>query len=171
MTIREQRRAILHAGVESLLDYLDDNERYVAGELGIVAIVCEIDYVDEDGDARTGMPFWCSDPRRLCSTGCCWPPPDRRSKNDRPAAYRPRREQQLGAVHEDCAGLGRDGKLPAFKLPGGAIRFREEDLEQWLQERATSGRGSVNSPVDAARSARLSSVGSTVPKTRSEDGE
>ncbi len=69
MTVREQRRAILHAGVESMLDYLDDNERYAGGELGIVAIVCEIDYVDDDGDARTGMPFWCSDPRRFVQHG------------------------------------------------------------------------------------------------------
>ena len=31
----------------------------------------------------------------------------------------------------------REGKLPAFRLPGGAIRIREDELEQWLQARAT----------------------------------
>jgi excisionase family DNA binding protein len=28
----------------------------------------------------------------------------------------------------------RRGELPAIKLPGGAIRFRESDLEAWLNE-------------------------------------
>jgi excisionase family DNA binding protein len=35
----------------------------------------------------------------------------------------------------------RDGKLPAFRLPGGAIRFRQDDLDRWLAERATSRDG------------------------------
>jgi excisionase family DNA binding protein len=30
---------------------------------------------------------------------------------------------------------GRQGKLPAIRLPGGAIRFRKEDIERWLEER------------------------------------
>jgi excisionase family DNA binding protein len=32
----------------------------------------------------------------------------------------------------------RRGELPAIKLPGGAIRFREDELEDWLSRRATS---------------------------------
>ena len=28
-------------------------------------------------------------------------------------------------------------KLPAFRLPNGAIRFRHADLESWLRERST----------------------------------
>jgi excisionase family DNA binding protein len=33
----------------------------------------------------------------------------------------------------------RRGDLPGFRLPGGALRFREDDLEQWLNGRATAG--------------------------------
>lgn len=32
----------------------------------------------------------------------------------------------------------RRGELPAIKLPGGAIRYREDDLEEWLRLRATA---------------------------------
>jgi excisionase family DNA binding protein len=32
----------------------------------------------------------------------------------------------------------RSGKLPAIKLPGGAIRFRQDELDEWLDLRATS---------------------------------
>ena len=31
----------------------------------------------------------------------------------------------------------RQGDLPAIRLPGGAIRFREADLDAWLAERVT----------------------------------
>jgi excisionase family DNA binding protein len=31
----------------------------------------------------------------------------------------------------------RRGELPAIKLPGGAIRYRESELDGWLEERAT----------------------------------
>jgi excisionase family DNA binding protein len=31
----------------------------------------------------------------------------------------------------------RAGMLPALRLPGGAIRFRQTDLDGWLEERAT----------------------------------
>jgi excisionase family DNA binding protein len=29
----------------------------------------------------------------------------------------------------------RDGKLPAIRLPGGAVRFREWEIEEWLEKR------------------------------------
>lgn len=49
----------------------------------------------------------------------------------------------------------RRGDLPALRLPGGAIRFREDALEGWLEERATSRRGRVTTPDDdAARNGR-----------------
>jgi excisionase family DNA binding protein len=41
------------------------------------------------------------------------------------------------------AWVGR-GELPAIRLPGGAIRVRETDLDDWLDERATPRRGSVS---------------------------
>ena len=40
----------------------------------------------------------------------------------------------------------RAGKLPAIRLPGGAIRFREAEVEAWLEEKATPGRGASNHP-------------------------
>ena len=46
----------------------------------------------------------------------------------------------------------RRGDLPAFRLPGGAIRFREDEVDAWLEERATTGRGrSHPTPLAAAR--------------------
>jgi hypothetical protein len=70
MTVREQRCSILHAAVEQLLDHLDDDEDYSdEAALGVVAVVCEIEWTDDDGDQRTGIAFWCSDPRRFVQHG------------------------------------------------------------------------------------------------------
>jgi excisionase family DNA binding protein len=49
----------------------------------------------------------------------------------------------------------RSGELPAIRLPGGAIRFREGDLDGWLDERATPGRGSVSHPAGTPPGCRL----------------
>jgi excisionase family DNA binding protein len=49
----------------------------------------------------------------------------------------------------------RRGELPAIKLPGGAIRYREGDLDAWLVERATPGRGSVSHPAETPPGCRL----------------
>lgn len=46
----------------------------------------------------------------------------------------------------------RRGDLPAaIRLPGGAIRFREDDLEGWLEERATPRRGVLTTTPGAAQ--------------------
>jgi excisionase family DNA binding protein len=45
--------------------------------------------------------------------------------------------ETLGLSTETILEWVRRGDLPAFKL-GRAIRFREDDLDQWLAERATS---------------------------------
>jgi excisionase family DNA binding protein len=55
----------------------------------------------------------------------------------------------------------RRGELPAIRLPGGAIRFRADEVEGWLQERATSSRGASTTPVDAAP--QVSYLASTTP--------
>jgi excisionase family DNA binding protein len=41
----------------------------------------------------------------------------------------------------------RRGDLPAIRLPGGAIRFREDEIDGWLEERATTTRGSASHPA------------------------
>ena len=28
-----------------------------------------------------------------------------------------------------------DGKIPSFKLPGGAVRFRDDDIANWLESK------------------------------------
>ena len=33
------------------------------------------------------------------------------------------------------------GDVPAFRLPGGALRFRLDELELWLEERAVGATG------------------------------
>jgi len=57
------------------------------------------------------------------------------------------------------------GELPAFRLPGGAIRFRATDLEAWLEERATPGRGAPTTTTGAARL----SLSSVVPTTTTDE--
>ena len=49
----------------------------------------------------------------------------------------------------------RRGDLPAFRLPGGAIRYREGELEEWLEERATTERGSASHPAGRRPSRNL----------------
>jgi len=72
--------------------------------------------------------------------------------------------RRLGVHTETVLKWMRAGDLPAFKLPSGAIRFREEDLERWLQQRATSGGELSTIPMDAARNGIVSFPGSTNPK-------
>jgi excisionase family DNA binding protein len=59
---------------------------------------------------------------------------------------------QLSVSTETVLRWTRRGRLPGFRLPGGALRYREADLEGWLTERATHRRGSVATP--SAPSAR-----------------
>jgi excisionase family DNA binding protein len=61
----------------------------------------------------------------------------------------------------------RRGELPAIRLPGGAIRFREAEIEAWLQERATTERGSATDPAGRRPAATLSAA--TDPDHREED--
>ena len=56
----------------------------------------------------------------------------------------------VGVSTETILRWTRRGQLPAIRLPGGAIRFREDELEAWLEKRATSERGVVDHPLDAA---------------------
>jgi excisionase family DNA binding protein len=44
----------------------------------------------------------------------------------------------------------RRGELPAVKLPGGAIRYRKDELDDWLEERATPTRSLPTTTPGAA---------------------
>jgi excisionase family DNA binding protein len=46
--------------------------------------------------------------------------------------------QQLRVSPSTVLRWVRDDKIPGFRLPGGALRFRESDLAEWLGERATN---------------------------------
>lgn len=46
--------------------------------------------------------------------------------------------ERLDLTPETILAWVRQGKIPAFRLPSGQIRFRQEDLDQWLDQRATT---------------------------------
>jgi excisionase family DNA binding protein len=43
----------------------------------------------------------------------------------------------VGVPSETVLRWARRGELPAIRLPGGAIRVRENVLDEWLRERST----------------------------------
>jgi excisionase family DNA binding protein len=45
----------------------------------------------------------------------------------------------FGVSAETILRWTRKGELPAIRLPGGAIRYREHELEGWLTAHATVG--------------------------------
>jgi excisionase family DNA binding protein len=79
---------------------------------------------------------------------------------------------RLGVSTETVLRWVRRGELPAFRLPSGALRFREADLEAWLAARATKGaadRGVSATQTDRAHGSVLS-LRSTTSATPSRDG-
>jgi excisionase family DNA binding protein len=69
----------------------------------------------------------------------------------------------LGVSPETVLRWTRRGELPAIKLPGGAIRYRESELE----ERATPTRSLPTTTPGAARGGTLQSLAPTT--TRDEE--
>jgi excisionase family DNA binding protein len=68
----------------------------------------------------------------------------------------------LGIHPETVLKWARNGDLPAVKLPSGAVRYRPEQLEAWMQERATSRDKERQPPSpDAAHERRVHSISST----------
>jgi len=53
---------------------------------------------------------------------------------------------RLGVSTETALRWVRRGELPAFRLPGGAIRVDEAALETWLESRATPRPGDATIP-------------------------
>jgi excisionase family DNA binding protein len=56
----------------------------------------------------------------------------------------------LGVSTETVLRWTRRGDLPAIRLPGDALRYREDELEAWLDGRATSVRAVVERPLGIA---------------------
>ena len=82
---------------------------------------------------------------------------------DRPPAHRPRGRRHLGVSAETVLRWTRRGELPAIKLPGGAVRYREDELERWLEE-AGDARVEEASTTPAGAAQRLGYPASTTPK-------
>lgn len=58
---------------------------------------------------------------------------------------------RLGVSTETVLRWTRRGELPAIRLPGRALRYRERAFEAWLEERATTVRGESPTPLAAAQ--------------------
>lgn len=72
----------------------------------------------------------------------------------------------LGATPATVLRWTRNGELPAFRLPSGAIRYREVELDAWLEERATPRRGAPATTTGAALPLSLSSAPPATTTTR-----
>ena len=58
----------------------------------------------------------------------------------------------IGVNTETVLRWVRRGVIPAIRLPGGRIRFRQADVEMWLGERATPAQGVLATRTGAAQS-------------------
>jgi excisionase family DNA binding protein len=70
----------------------------------------------------------------------------------------------LGVSAETVLRWTRRGDLPAIRLPGGALRYRESDLDGRLSEWATPGRGVVEHPVGRRPRPSVHSLTSSTPE-------
>ena len=46
--------------------------------------------------------------------------------------------EELSVCTETVLRWTRRGDLPGFRLPGGALRYREDDLLDWIESRSTN---------------------------------
>ena len=72
----------------------------------------------------------------------------------------------LGVTAETVLRWTRPGELPAIGCPGGAIRYREADIDAWIEEHETGaapGRGSVSNPDRRPPGQRVSFPVSAIP--------
>lgn len=70
----------------------------------------------------------------------------------------------LGVNPETVLRWYRRGDLPAIRLPGGPVRFVEDELDAWLAERATAARGSVSHPAGRRPLGSVPLVSSATPE-------
>ena len=67
----------------------------------------------------------------------------------------------LGVSNKTVLRWALEGELPSIRLSNRAIRFREGEIDRWIEERATSKQGSVNSPAGRRpRQSKLTPVNS-----------
>jgi excisionase family DNA binding protein len=71
---------------------------------------------------------------------------------------------RLGVHPETVLRWTRRGGLPAIRLPGGAIRYREDEIDGWLTKRATPVRGVVEHPAGRRPGASVHSLTSSTPE-------
>jgi len=64
----------------------------------------------------------------------------------------------LGVHPETVLRWTRRGDLRACRLPGGAIRYREDELDAWLNERATPARSLPTTTPGAALAGTVQSI-------------
>jgi excisionase family DNA binding protein len=62
--------------------------------------------------------------------------------------------ERFGVSTETILRWTRRGDLPGFRMPGGALRYREAELDEWLTGRATPGREVSSNPTSAAGQVR-----------------
>ena len=66
--------------------------------------------------------------------------------------------EQLDVSAETVLRWARRREIPSIHLPGGAVRFGEQEIARWLEERATPRRGSVSHPEERRPASTLSGV-------------
>jgi excisionase family DNA binding protein len=64
--------------------------------------------------------------------------------------------EQLGVCPETVLRWTRAGMLPAHRLPGGQLRYRQAELDGWLEARATSA-GTATEELSDTRASRARS--------------
>src|SRR5690242_8340701 len=74
---------------------------------------------------------------------------------------------RLGVSTESVLRWTRCGRLPGFRLPGGALRYRAADLDAWLARRATPEMPGAASATGVRPPSELSRV--RQPKRRGDD--
>jgi excisionase family DNA binding protein len=79
--------------------------------------------------------------------------------------------EHLGFTPKTILRWQRRGLLPAIKLPGDKVRFRPEDVDAWLDERATGAaeRGVLPTRTDRAQDAAYVEVNFPSLPTRPPD--
>jgi excisionase family DNA binding protein len=72
---------------------------------------------------------------------------------------------QLGISSGALLRWTRAGKVPAVRLPSGAVRYVPAQIDQWLAERSMAGGGTeeVSPTPVATRQVGVSSVASPIP--------